>query len=264
MITEFSTDISVACKWNARRANRNKLLITCLATGGGAFSLVGYTAAFKVWKYGQEASPVISLTQASGITNSGAAGTLLLDITEAQSTINPDLYMMKLELTYPDGTVRTWINGMWQLNGDIYDGAATTSVTVNLNATGTPVTLNIATSAGDPLTSVQADVSGSTVTLDMANAVQKMFVGSAAVSSNKTIALANNTAALVLNLKLLVTGAVSLTLPSNFKMADSRWNSGTKILTLTGSTSTRFELSATYDNVNLEWALKASPDSGYQ
>jgi hypothetical protein len=263
MITTFASDISVQCQWYARRANRNQILLTCLASGGGPFSLVGYTFTFKAWTFGQESSPAISLTQGAGITNGGAAGTILLDITEAQSTLNPNIFLMKLEATHPDTYIRTWINGTWILNGDLYDGAATTAVTVNLNATGTPVTL-VLNLPGDPVTETQVSVTGSTVTLDMANATQKLFVGSATVSANKTIALSNASAALVFNLKLLITGAVNLTMPSTFKMADTRWNSGTKILTLTGVTNTRFELSATYDNVNLEWALKASPDSGYQ
>lgn len=143
MIT-FATDISQQCQWYARRANRNQVLLTCLQSGGAAFNLTSYTATFKVWVYGAESTPVISLTQGAGITNGNAAGTLLLDITEAQSTLTPNIYLMKLEITYPDSTVRTWINGSWILNGDLYDGGgSSTSVTVSLNATGTPVTLTI-------------------------------------------------------------------------------------------------------------------------
>jgi hypothetical protein len=111
----------------------------------------------------------------------------------------------------------------------------------------------------DPLDSVLADTSGSTITLDLNSKVERVF-RLATIATNKTIALSNSSAGLVFLIRLNCTGTISLTFPSTFRaqVAETRWNNTTKILTLAGATATPFEISCTWDGVF--WALKATTD----
>lgn len=147
MIT-FATDISQQCQWYARRANRNQVLLTCLQANGSAFSLTSYSATFKVWVFGNESSPIISLSEGAGIVNGGTAGTYNIDISEVQSNIASNYYMMSFDVTYPDGTTRTWINGIFIVNAEVYSGTIANPATLTLSAPSTPTTISIAPYVG--------------------------------------------------------------------------------------------------------------------
>jgi dienelactone hydrolase len=119
-----------------------------MTNASGAFSISGYVFTFKVWVFGNDTSPIISLTEGSGIANGGTAGTLIIDITESQSNIASNYYIMALDCTYPDGTTRTWINGLFIVNADVYSGDVTNPATITLSAPSTPTTLSIAPYVG--------------------------------------------------------------------------------------------------------------------
>lgn len=95
-----------------------------------------------------------------------------------------------------------------------------------------------------------APVSG-TMTLDMDSMYQRTFKDTTVVGTH-TIAFANMTNAKVFTLQISVTGGISITMPSSVVMeeADTRWVNATKILTLTGTTASGFQLSFTkFDSV---------------
>lgn len=100
-----------------------------------------------------------------------------------------------------------------------------------------------------------------TITLDFDRDLEKNFIGNAAITGAKTIALRNDTNAEGFLLTLSVTTDAALTFPSSFQCetSDTRWNSGTKVLTLTGTGS--YTIAAIYDGAN--WKMKAATDGGY-
>lgn len=105
-------------------------------------------------------------------------------------------------------------------------------------------------------------ISSGTLTLDLNNKRKRRFQLSSTASSNFTIALSNTTNVSVFTLDLNISGTVAITMPSTFRMSqveadfNNRWNSSTRVLTLTGDTDSPFELSATYDGAI--YKLKAS------
>lgn len=107
---------------------------------------------------------------------------------------------------------------------------------------------------------VTVNTSG-TITLDFDRQVERLFRGNTAVSGAKTIQVSNDTNAEAFLLTLSVTTSAVLTFPSSFQAetTESRWNSGSKALTLTGTGS--YSIGAYYDGAN--WKLKASADGGF-
>lgn len=107
---------------------------------------------------------------------------------------------------------------------------------------------------------VTVNTSG-TITLDFARNTERVFLGNAAITGAKTIAIQNDGSAEAFLLTLSVTTSAVLTFPSTFQAetTETRWNSGTKELTLTGTGS--YSIGAYYDGAN--WKLKASADGGY-
>jgi hypothetical protein len=76
------------------------------------------------------------------------------------------------------------------------------------------------------------DTSVATMTLDMNSFAQRIFKGSATITGPKTWALSNITNALnIPSFIFTLSGLHAQTMPSNFKMSDARWNSGTKVWT---------------------------------
>jgi hypothetical protein len=111
---------------------------------------------------------------------------------------------------------------------------------------------------GSQLTRETVDVSGGTITLDFDDRKERLFIGSASFGTPKTIALANDTAALCMNFKFNFSNvAAVLTFPTTFTMQtlDSlRWNDGAH--TFTPSATGLHVFTATYDGT--DWHLTAS------
>jgi|SRR6478736_682199 len=99
----------------------------------------------------------------------------------------------------------------------------------------------------------------STLTLDFYRAAEQTFVGTAAFTGAKTVALANEVNAEGFILKIAVTTSATITFPTAFlaDTGESRWAS--KILTLTGTGT--YTIVSIYDGTN--WLLKASADGGF-
>lgn len=101
----------------------------------------------------------------------------------------------------------------------------------------------------------------STLTLNFGYLDSKIFTGTAAFTGSKTVALTQDSAADGFILNVSVTTSAELTFPSSFvaETTESRWNSGTNVLTLTGTGT--YSITAIYDGSN--WKLKASADGGF-
>lgn len=111
------------------------------------------------------------------------------------------------------------------------------------------------------LDSATPSTSGGTITLDCNDQVQRMFVGSASFATPKTIALSNDSNALVINFVFTITNVAGvLTFPSTFKMesfeqtALARWDDTAHTFTISGTG--RHQFSATWDGTN--WNMVAT------
>lgn len=114
---------------------------------------------------------------------------------------------------------------------------------------GTKPITSLALSSYIDFVTKSCSVSSGTMTLDLVSVskVAAHFYNSSAISSGFTVSFSNNTAAEMFVVHLLITGGVSITMPSSVVMQENevRWNNSTKILTLTGGTGSGFQLSFT-------------------
>lgn len=89
-----------------------------LTVSGSPVNLTGYTAAMKV-RATPAADAVLSLTNGSGITLGGAAGTVAVVITATQTTAIPaGQYLYDLKLTSA-GVVTRFIQGTFKVSAEI-------------------------------------------------------------------------------------------------------------------------------------------------
>lgn len=130
----------------------------------------------------------------------------------------------------------------------IYDALTTPRVV----AGGSPISI---------LAREEISINTGTLTLDFIERELRNFELDAAASSGFTIVLDNDTNATSFDLVLLITGTVAVTMPSDFRMMETeeyggRWNTSTRVLTLTGTTGSIFRVVGTlYDAV---WLVEAS------
>jgi hypothetical protein len=142
----------------------------------------------------------------------------------------------------------------------------------NLTASDTTLSNAIAslsnsiTTLNNLLTIEQLDtvtfLTSGTFVWDFANKKQRQFIGDLAFTGAKTVALDNTTNAKVFDSHIQITTSATLTLPSNFEFdnTETRWDSSTKVLTLTGTG--RYEITGTYGPVTGKWKVKATPNGG--
>jgi hypothetical protein len=90
-------------------------------SAGAAINLTNYTAAMQFRLTTTSAVAAISLTQASGITITGATGTLAIRATAAQTAPLDDSakYYYDLEITSPTGIVTRLIQGIATVSAQI-------------------------------------------------------------------------------------------------------------------------------------------------
>jgi hypothetical protein len=120
-------------------------------------------------------------------------------------------------------------------------------------------TLEIKSSESSSLDTLLVTTTGSSISLDFNNKVERVFYSTSSFTGGKTIILSNDSNALLLVYHFQVTGSgAALTFPLNFKSSDQRFESS--ILTVTGAGY--YEFTATYDPGAAIWKLKAEIDGG--
>jgi hypothetical protein len=88
--------------------------------GGSALNLSGYTAAMQVREAADSTAFLLSLSNGSGITLGGTAGTIAVAITAAQSSaVNAGSYAYDLELTSSGGQVTRLLQGGFTVSGNV-------------------------------------------------------------------------------------------------------------------------------------------------
>lgn len=147
-----------------------------------------------------------------------------------------------------------------KINNIIFTGyTATTKTSINSKVNTTLFN----TYTGNTILDRINTTTGSSVTLDFNSKTQRMFktgsVSNYVTTTSMSISLLNNTNALVFNWIIFVNANLAITMPSSFQMvsAESRWNSGTKVLTL-NYVNKKIEIGGVFDGTN--WAVKVTED----
>lgn len=156
-MTQIVSDISKQVEWVARKASPAQLTVNCLQNGS-PFNISTYTFTAELWRVGGTAA-LVTLTEGSGITNGGAAGTIGILYNETQLNITPDSYRWYLKAVHPDTKPYQWFNGPFKLNGELYEGSSSQTVELEINIGGTSLDLEI-TIAGSAATLIDFDASG--------------------------------------------------------------------------------------------------------
>lgn len=113
-MADIVTDISRNKNWNARKGVNNPFTIT-FTSGGSAFNISGYTFSLQVRNFGSSTN-LVSLTQGSGLTNNGAAGTLVGTISSSNlSALSPNDYYWQLTVVQPDTFTYVLLQGRFSL-----------------------------------------------------------------------------------------------------------------------------------------------------
>lgn len=141
----INTYISVQKEWVAGRGFNNVFTIT-FTLNGSAFNISAYTFAVAIRRIGGETN-VLSLTQASGITNGGATGILTIQVTEANSeTIDADSYFYSIDYTV-GGLFYSLFHGTFNLLKEYNPNTINNSVTVPVSLAGTAVSAEVTLAA---------------------------------------------------------------------------------------------------------------------
>jgi hypothetical protein len=152
MSTNIVTDQSKNILWNARYGDDQSIVINFLDLNGDPFDITDEAFTVQVRKF--SGGNVLILTEADGLTNTGEDGTLSIDFTNEELEITPDIYFILLKSTNSStDRVRTWLNGTFVLNGELWDGEATVEETINVNIGDIIVELSITLAGGGGSTS---------------------------------------------------------------------------------------------------------------
>lgn len=94
--------------------------VTFLDSAGAPVNLTGYTAAMKIRPTAESDTVSLALTQASGLSLGGAAGTVLITITAAQTTaLASGNFVYDLKVTSAGGVATRLIEGNVTVNVDV-------------------------------------------------------------------------------------------------------------------------------------------------
>jgi len=112
MATQYNTVIDQGADWY--------LTVTWNNPSGAPINLTGYTAALQIRTSPLAKTSVLSLATGSGITLGGAAGTIAIHATAAQTgAITNGKYAYDLELTSAGGVVTRLINGTVEVSAQV-------------------------------------------------------------------------------------------------------------------------------------------------
>ena len=142
---DIVTDISINQNWNARKGANNPVTFT-FTQSSAAFDITTYTFSVQLRKFGSSAN-LLNLTEGSGVTNNGAAGTLNVVFTSANLTdLVANDYYWQMTVVHPDTFSYLWFQGTFKLNAETYTGDLTSNVTGVIDINGT--TINTAITLG--------------------------------------------------------------------------------------------------------------------
>ncbi len=160
MSVTLTSDLSQQVNWTVREKTDCSLTLNCLVSGV-AHDTSAFTFVAEFYKVGAT-SPFLSINP----TNGGVTGVITIPVTDTQLTITPEQYWWKLKTTAP--TDNLWFQGIWKVNGYLWDGASSSSASVSLTIGDTTIDVEL-TLITDVLAATQAAVNTGTETATFVN-----------------------------------------------------------------------------------------------
>lgn len=136
--TEVDLDQSGNIKLKFRKGEGRPFTLTFLVDSE-AHDISAYGFYLEVFEIDSD-EILFTLTEVSGLTNGGAAGTLIIDPTDDQLDLDPKTYEYRLKSTTPN---RTWFHGQCPINNSPRTGTGEDSAEVTLDIGDVNVTVNL-------------------------------------------------------------------------------------------------------------------------
>lgn len=158
-MTQISVDISRRLDIIMRKAETFSKIIRVINEDLTDFDFTDYSASLKVYTGPTDRTPQLVFDYSGGLTLS--SGQILLEKDETETDIRRRDYIYFLWVTYPDDTIKLWLNGKVIVNEGLYDnGDEDTSLTINID--GSPITLEILAGGGSGSSSTVGNIDGGT------------------------------------------------------------------------------------------------------
>lgn len=158
-MSQIVTHYGVNYNWVAYKGGHNPFTIS-FTLASAAYDISGLTFVLNIRKFG-DTTNALQLTQGSGLTNDGAAGTLdvVLTQTQAGTTLPGDLYFFELIYTL-SGNTYSAIQGNLTLAKGTNPGTTTSTLTIPVSLAGTTVSAEVTLAGGGGASSFE-DITGS-------------------------------------------------------------------------------------------------------
>jgi hypothetical protein len=137
------TDLSINIDWVLRQGDDNAFTITFIDSNGSPFDISGYTFESILAKKSNKGNAILTLTEGSGLTNSGIGGVLTETINKTQSASLFEDYYHQIRAIFPDATEHVLYQGDAIVNSLEYKGSGVTELTTTVLLSGTNVTATI-------------------------------------------------------------------------------------------------------------------------
>lgn len=172
--TEINTHYGTNIKWIVYRNGYNAWVGTLSPTTD--ISSLTFTAYFRT---PSGSSNKLTLTQGSGITNGGAAGTITIELTEAQlATLQRDRYFIVIEYTV-DSKAYPLAQGYIEISDETNPGTTSTTATIPVSIEGTSVSMSVTMVSPANQVTTNRQTASYTLALSDAGKLVEMNVASA-------------------------------------------------------------------------------------
>jgi hypothetical protein len=156
------TDLAVKTPWVARRGVNNTFQIA-FTLSSVAYNISSFVFSLVSRRFGAT-SNLITLTEADGLTNGGASGILVVELSKTNTElVAPDTYYYELRFTLA-GKEYVWFHSSLKLLSETSDETVSTSITVPLSLAGTLISASVTVpdfngdiDGGSAITNYQAD-----------------------------------------------------------------------------------------------------------
>lgn len=110
---DTSTRLDITC----RKGDDFKLVLSVKNSSGGNLTMTSYAFKMEVRDSDTAATTVVPSTDVTF--DKDTAGTLEVKIADTDMTMDGGLYVYDLQATDPNGSVSTWLHGLFKVNEDV-------------------------------------------------------------------------------------------------------------------------------------------------
>ena len=239
-VAKIYSDQSRRVDWTVREDTDATLTLT-VTDGGSAYDLSSTTFVCEFFAT-NSSTPFLSLTQGSGLTNGGAAGTLVITLTDTQLNLSPNQYFWKLRTTAP--TDYLWFNGIFTVNGYTWEGGTDYNVSVALTVANNEINVTLVSASVGGSDATKQNLIITETTLTDAATIDIAQQNNVLATSRSTITFTISNTSTFIYLTITLTGtSLVLTFPANSKCVGADGQaSGNNTCTLTGSSGDVYEI----------------------